>query len=163
MEEYKGVGLLYKAFMQTPDLYDKYKLVIAGKGEMSFLKSRTDKAVITINRYVKDTEIKYLYENARCVVYPYISATQSGVLSLAFYFGVPVLTSDVPFFKGIVGNLNDRRMLFQNGDMADMTEKLIAILNSDCTDMVSKEKEYYKEHYDSAAIRKELLAIYDSI
>ena len=104
-----------------------------------------------------------MYEKARCVVYPYISATQSGVLSLAFYFKVPTLTSDIPFFKGIIGELNDKRMLFQNGNIADLAKKLITILNDDCTDMINKEEKYYKGHYDSAAIRKELLAIYDSI
>ena len=163
IEEYKGIRLLYNAFTQTPDLCDKYKLVIAGKGEIPFIKSGIDKNVITVNRYIKDTEIKYMYEKARCVVYPYISATQSGVLSLAFYFKVPTLTSDIPFFKGIIGELNDKRMLFQNGNIADLAKKLITILNDDCTDMINKEEKYYKGHYDSAAIRKELLAIYDSI
>lgn len=162
IEEYKGIRLLYEAFTQTSDLYDKYSLVIAGKGEISFLKSNTDKNVKIINRYIKDTEIKYLFEKACCVVYPYISATQSGVLSLAFYFGVPTLTSDVPFFKGIIGELNDERMLFKNGNIADLAEKLVSILNNDCTDMVSKEKKYYQNHYYSMAIRKELLSIYSA-
>ena len=39
IEEYKGVRLLYNAFMQSSDLCNKYKLVIAGKGEMPFIKS----------------------------------------------------------------------------------------------------------------------------
>ena len=43
-----------------------------------------------INRYIKDSEVAYLYQHAQCVVYPYISATQSGVLSLAFYYQTPV-------------------------------------------------------------------------
>ena len=162
IEEYKGVRLLYNAFTQSSDLC-KYKLVIAGKGEMPFIKSECDGNVITINRYIKDTEIKYLYENARCVVYPYISATQSGVLSLSFYFGVPKLKYDVPFFKCFIGELNDERMLFKNGNIADLAEKLVSILNNDCTDMVSKEKKYYQNHYDSMAIRKELLSIYSVI
>lgn len=163
MEEYKGVKLLYNAFMQSQALCSKYKLVLAGKGDMSFMKVSNDKNIILINRYIKDTEIKYLYEHARCVVYPYISATQSGVLSLAFYFGVPTLTSDVPFFKSVISEFNDERMLFQKGNIVDLAEKLITILKNDCTDMINKEKKYYNEHYDSLAIRKELLSIYDSI
>lgn len=67
-------------------------------GTLPFERAVGEINVIMINRYIKDTEIRYMYEQAACVVYPYISATQSGVLSLAFYFRTPTLTSDVPFF-----------------------------------------------------------------
>lgn len=163
IEEYKGLYLLYKVFSENNELNNNYTLVIAGKGEVTFLKGDVVKNVIIINRYIKDEEIKYLYENASCVVYPYISATQSGVLSIAFYFGVPTLVSDVPFFAGIVNDLNDKRMVFKNGDMTDLANKLIAILNNDCSNMIRKEIAYYKKYYDSSAIRNEILTIYHSL
>ena len=163
IEEYKGLRLLYEAFTRTSDLKDNYTLVIAGKGDMPFSIGGITENVTVINRYIKDEEIRSLFENACCVVYPYISATQSGVLSLAFYFGVPTLVSDVPFFKSIVGELDDGRMMFKNGNVEDLANKLVAILKNDCMDMIHKEIEYYEKYYDSSAIRKELLLIYDSI
>lgn len=79
-------------------MYNNYLLVIAGNGTLPFERAVGEINVVMMNRYIKDTEIRYMYEQAACVVYPYISATQSGVLSLAFYFRTPTLTSDVPFF-----------------------------------------------------------------
>ena len=70
----------------------------------------------TSNRYIKDTEVSYLYQHAHCVVYPYISATQSGVLSLAFYYNTPLLASDVPFFKSSLES-EGTGLLFKNGDI----------------------------------------------
>lgn len=38
----------------------------------------------------------------------------------------------------------------------------VSILISDCTDMVSREKKYYQDYYDSMSIRNELLSIYNT-
>lgn len=74
------------------------------------------------NRYIADEEIRNLYEGAACVVYPYYSATQSGVLSLAFYFETPVICSDIPFFKAIIEK-SQSGILFDNGNVEDLKDK----------------------------------------
>lgn len=161
IEEYKGISLLYKAFTES-SLTAKYNLVIAGSGTIAFSRSEKDH-VIFINRYIKDEEVKFLYENASCVVYPYISATQSGVLSLAYYFGTPVLASDVDYFKSIIEASGAGR-LFEKGDIKDLKLKLQNILLSqDRNELIAKEKAYYSKFYDGEAIRKELLTIYEDI
>jgi glycosyltransferase involved in cell wall biosynthesis len=38
----------------------------------------------------------WLIQNALTVVLPYTEASQSGVLPIAYHFGVPVVTSNVP-------------------------------------------------------------------
>lgn len=88
--------------MESAELHDNYTLVVAGSGQLGFERVADEKNVVMINRYIKDSEVAYLYQHAQCVVYPYISATQSGVLSLAFYYQTPVLASNVPFFKSII-------------------------------------------------------------
>lgn len=161
IEEYKGISLLYKAFTEC-SLTTKYNLVIAGSGTIAFSRSEKDH-VIFINRYIKDEEVKFLYENASCVVYPYISATQSGVLSLAYYFGTPVLASDVDYFKSIIEG-SGAGQLFEKGDIKDLKSKLQNILLSqDRNELIAKEKAYYNKFYDGEAIRKELLTIYEDI
>ena len=95
MEEYKGVELLVEAYLKS-SIRKKCKLVIAGKGEINTETNHPD--IICINRYIDDDEVAPLYQNAALVVYPYISATQSGVLSVASYFKKPMIVSDVPFF-----------------------------------------------------------------
>lgn len=159
IEEYKGIHLLYQAFMESPQLQDKYNLVIAGSGQLGFQLSPKYKKVIFLNRYIKDSEIAYIYKHAQCVVYPYISATQSGVLSLAFYYQIPVLASDVPFFKGIIEKSNTG-LLFKNGDMSNLKKQLSVIVSLAANDMKLKQSIYYKNNYDGDSIHASLLKIY---
>lgn len=162
IEEYKGISLLYKIFTETSDLYEHFYLVIAGKGTLPFNRVLNEKNVIIMNRYIKDTEIANIYQNAACAVYPYISATQSGVLSLAYYFKTPILASDVPFFKD---NLQQSKsgIVFKNRDIKDLKEKLLQLLNSDITAQVKNGKEYYNKCYDGISIKNKLIYIYNSL
>ena len=159
IEEYKGIHLLYQAFMESSELQEKIKLVIAGGGQIGFERQANDNQVIFLNRYIKDSEIAYLYQHAACVVYPYISATQSGVLSLAFYYQVPVLASDVPFFKGIIGK-SETGLLFENGNVEDLQQQLLKLLSMNVKEMKARQKSYYENNYDGNSIHENLLKIY---
>lgn len=162
IEEYKGLRMLYNVFTSTPELYQNYYLVIAGKGDVMFKRSFDARNVIWVHRYIADEEVKCLYENASCVVYPYISATQSGVLSLAFYFNTPVLASDVSFFKNII-EPNKSGILFCKGDNNDLREKLLFVLNNNTSEMVKNAKITYNQLYRPDSIRRNLLDIYNRI
>lgn len=158
IEEYKGIALLYEAFLAQPD--DGHTLVIAGGGQLPPQVQPVPGRVVIVNRYIADEEILGLYEGAECVVYPYLSATQSGVLSLAFYFGTPVICSDVPFFKSIVV-ASQSGLLFETGNAEDLKTKLAAFLShANREEMCARGRRYYEENYDSSAIRTALLGIY---
>lgn len=159
IEEYKGIHLLYKAFVESAELHDNYTLVVAGSGQLGFERVADEKNVVMVNRYIKDSEVAYLYQHAQCVVYPYISATQSGVLSLAFYYQTPVLASNVPFFKSII-EPSGTGLLFENGDVEDLKKQLLSLVHLDMTAMNVKQKAYYASHYEGAAIHDSLLKIY---
>jgi len=121
VNEYKGVNLLIEAFEKSK-LSDNTKLVIAGKGLDYNIHSKN---VIRLNRFVDDDEVASLFNQASIVVYPYISATMSGVLSIAYYFNKLVLTSDIPFFKD---NATDSVSFFKVGDVEDLQLKMEDIL-----------------------------------
>ena len=96
IDKYKGVGDLLKAYQLAKEALP---LVIAGNGtlsdeEQSVLKN-TDNVTL-INRYIADGEMKWLFANATTVVLPYIEATQSGVIPIAYYYSKPVIVSNVP-------------------------------------------------------------------
>ena len=95
---YKGVHLLYDAYLSHPELQNR-PLVIAGTQEVYFARRSDEKGVILINRFIDDSEVRDLFGRAAVVVYPYVSATQSGVTSIASYFGKPMVLSDLPFFR----------------------------------------------------------------
>lgn len=159
IEEYKGIRLLYKAFLESRQLHDNYMLVIAGSGQFGFEREQSEKNVIFLNRYIKDSEVAYLYQQAHCVVYPYISATQSGVLSLAFYYQTPVLVSDVPFFKSIIAP-SGTGVLFKNGNVENLKKQLLSLVSADVKEMKERQIAYYNSQYDGNAIHEALLKIY---
>lgn len=117
VQEYKGVQLLIDAFNHS-SLSQELKLVIAGRGmALDHLNER----IVRINRFINDRELKSLFEGAEAVVYPYLSTTMSGVLSIAYYFKKRVILSDIPFFRE---NETSACTFFRAGDIEDLTSKL---------------------------------------
>lgn len=158
IEKYKGIELLYESFINYCDDLSVY-LVIAGSGDIYFQRNinREDR-VIFINRYIADEEVADLFKKAHCVIYPYISATQSGVLSLSCYFKRPTLTSDVPFFTYF--SAQDVCLTFRNGNAFSLLQKLNYILKNNMLEMQKKQEMFYIRHYKSESLRDELLSIY---
>lgn len=123
VNSYKGVDLLIRAFEGSHRI-KKYKVVIAGKGQEYPTKSSN---IIRINRFIEDDELAQLFKRAKLVVYPYISGTMSGVLSLAYYFNKLVLASDIPFFKE---NATSNVSFFRAGDINDLRNHLEDMLEN---------------------------------
>lgn len=115
-----------------------------------------------INRYIKDTEVGYLFKKASAVVYPYISATQSGVLSLSCFFNTPTLTSDIPYFKSIIDS-SEIAITFNKNDTNDLTKQLLKILNSSTEKMKEKQQQFYNFFYSANSIRETLTEIYKNL
>lgn len=95
---YKGLDYLIRAepliSAQIPDL----KIVIAGTGEEM---ERYHKLMVhperfeVHNEYIPDSAIACYFRQASIVVLPYIEATQSGVIPLAYTFARPVVATNV--------------------------------------------------------------------
>lgn len=159
IEKYKGVDILIEAFRKLANVTDNLKLVVAGKGKVDYQPTDNDR-ILLIDRFIKDEEVGDLYSKASFVVYPYISATQSGVLSVAMYFGTPIIASDVPFFKDIMLD-SKAGLLFSNGDSNDLYLKMKAMLSKDMKSFRDNERSYYQNKYDKEAIRTALLEIFN--
>lgn len=156
IEKYKGLSTLVEAYISSGVTE---KLVIAGKGE--FAGKINHPNIIYIDRYIDDEEIGSLYNNAKYVVYPYISATQSGVLSVASYFGKPMVLSDIPFFKDCI-DTNGSSIFFEAGNSQSLTDAMQKINSSDLTDMSEESKRLYTEKYTESVFKNSLLNIYKS-
>lgn len=159
IEKYKGVDVLIDAFSKFDKATD-VKLVIAGKGNAECEQKPNDN-VILINRFIKDEEIASLYKGASFVVYPYISATQSGVLSLAMFFETPIIASDVPYFKQVLNDSNTG-LLFKNGNADDLYLKMKDMLTMDCNGFKANEKKYYENKYERQSIHTALIDIFSN-
>lgn len=140
---YKGLHLLYEAHNTVPELKDK-TLVIAGTGDVYFERKPDEANVVFINRFIEDRELRDLFTRAAVVVYPYTSATQSGVTSIASYFGKPMVLSDLPFFKQTCED-GDGVVFFPNGDVNALAAAIGEALESSASTTAMYERTYSPE------------------
>jgi glycosyltransferase involved in cell wall biosynthesis len=153
VDKYKGVDLLIKAYEKL-DEKNKFPLVIAGKG-IQYIENKNTKGIIRINRFIADSEIKILFEKAICVVYPYRSATMSGVLSLAYYFRKRILVSSIPFF---LENIDINTLTFEPLNIDDLSTKLERILKIEIKNR--KDKSFYNKNYSEKIMINDYLKLY---
>lgn len=95
---YKGLEYLIRAEPLITALVPKARIIIAGTGEKF---SRYERMMvnpdrfIVYNEYVSDEKRAELFRRASVVVLPYIDASQSGVIPMAYSFEKPVVATMV--------------------------------------------------------------------
>ncbi|AMJ67850.1 glycosyltransferase family 4 protein [Hymenobacter sp. PAMC 26628] len=162
IEQYKGIELLYDAYLRNDDLR-RQPLVIAGSGHVYFERDvAKEQNVIFINRYIEDGEVKDLFSKAACVVFPYTTATQSGVLSLAFYFRVPAVVSGIPFLQELITE-GVTGFSFSLEEPGALAEKLREVRAHDPAAVTTAAYQHYALSYDGAALKNQLLRIYGAL
>lgn len=106
IRDYKGLDLLIEAMDR---LDDSYHLLIAGECYGSFDKyqaqidgSRAKERIHLHNQYINDSDIPTFFSAADVLVLPYRSATQSGVVSVAYNFDLPMVSTPVGDFPNSI-------------------------------------------------------------
>jgi glycosyltransferase involved in cell wall biosynthesis len=153
---YKGVHLLYNLYINNKHKFGGRKLVIAGAGN-DYFGDIQDNDVIRINRYIDDSEVRYLFENAAIVVYPYISATQSGVLSIATYFGKKILLSKTPFFESEVKG-SKAVVLADVTNEKEFEDCILNLLNTR-----AESYDLYEEIYNDSVLKRNIEKIQEEV
>jgi glycosyltransferase involved in cell wall biosynthesis len=99
IREYKGLDILIEATNYLPA---DYQLVIAGESYGSFEKyarmiaeSAMKDRIVVFEQYITDEMVTTLFSAADALVLPYRSATQSGVVALAYQLETPMVATDV--------------------------------------------------------------------
>lgn len=95
--KYKGVDNLLESYMQVVKSIPQLKLLVAGSGALDeiFIKRCNSINVELYNRWIEDDEVTSLLSKVDIVVLPYLDASQSGVIPLAFSLGKPVIVTNV--------------------------------------------------------------------
>lgn len=99
IRDYKGLDILIEAMDQ---LDDSYQLIIAGECYGSFdkyteliNKSILKDNIIVFEKYIPDDMVTTLFSAADVLILPYRSATQSGVVALAYQLETPMIATNV--------------------------------------------------------------------
>jgi glycosyltransferase involved in cell wall biosynthesis len=106
---YKGLEYLVAAFQQLAASRTDYRLIIAGelkKGSEEYFSAIQQKIgrdssreqVIQKIEFIPDDETELYFKAADVAVLPYTEIFQSGILFLAYSFGLPVIATDVGSF-----------------------------------------------------------------
>jgi D-inositol-3-phosphate glycosyltransferase len=139
---YKGIEYLLDAFRMLPAHGQaNYRLIIAGepkKGSEEYLHEiresvkrnfDADRVIVRI-QFIPDEEVEVYFKGADVLVLPYKEIFQSGVLFLAYSFGLPVVATDVGSFRGDI--IEGRTGFICNpGDPVELAEAIEAYFASD--------------------------------
>ena len=107
---YKGLEYLVAAFQRIAPKHESYRLIIAGEPKKESLcylrdiqatveKDSSRERVMQKIEFIPDDETELYFKAADVLVLPYTRIFQSGVLFLAYSFGLPVIASDVASFR----------------------------------------------------------------
>ncbi|MEE9450265.1 MAG: glycosyltransferase [Ignavibacteriaceae bacterium] len=102
VRKYKGLDILIEAFPKILNGIPETRLLIVGEfydKPDSYLdqikKLEIEDKVKVVNEFVPNEEVAKYYEVSDIVILPYRSATQSGILNVAYGFNKPVIVTDV--------------------------------------------------------------------
>lgn len=106
LRPYKGLEYLVDAFLRLTETHPEYRLIIAGgwrKGSEEYLEKIQRTIAGHANRgqvmqkveHIPDEEAEIYFKAADVLALPYTYIFQSGVLFVAYCFGLPVIATDV--------------------------------------------------------------------
>jgi glycosyltransferase involved in cell wall biosynthesis len=150
IRDYKGLDLLIESMK---NLSDEYLLFIAGEVYGDFKKY--DELIDRLNlrsrvnlqvRYIPETEIPVFFSAADVCVLPYRTATQSGIVGIAYHFDVPVIATDVGGLAEMVEE-NKTGLIINELSPAKISERLKVYFENDSKGkFIPYINEYKNEH-----------------
>ncbi len=165
IRRYKGLDLLIEAFSK---LSDEYHLVIAGEpyepyAEYSDLIKRLKigERVTQMIHFIGDDDVRLLFSASDVCVLPYRSATQSGIVGIAYHFDLPLIATDV-------GGLREVIEPYGTGIMSDkatpeaIAGAIVEFFSSDINQF-SKSIERYKELANWSNFAQKIIELYNLI
>ena len=151
-----------KLMLNWGEKYNNITLTIAGNGDFTSYKRKFAdlKNFTLINRYIEDNEVGALFAGPNIVVVlPYINATQSGVIPIAYEYLTPIIASDT---GGLKEQLDDGNigLLFENGNTNELMERMEEFIKYPNKWVEQKElMKTFRETLDWDILAKRLLEI----
>jgi D-inositol-3-phosphate glycosyltransferase len=154
---YKGIEYLLDAFrILSADDQANYRLIVAGepkKGSEEYLDEIQQSVkrdfkqgqVILRIQFIPDEEMELYLKGADVLVLPYKEIFQSGVLFLAYSFGLPVVATDVGSFREeiVEGNTG---FLCKPGDPVELAKAIETFFSSDLFKNLTVSRQELKDY-----------------
>jgi alpha-maltose-1-phosphate synthase len=129
IRDYKGLNYLLDALIE---LKEDFKLVIAGDGDLTPYNHQLEKLkgkVEIYNKFIDDDSIAPFFERSAFVVLPYIEATQTGIIPVAYSFKKAVIATDVGSIPEFVIN-NHTGIIIHSRDVIALRKAIKTLLHN---------------------------------
>ena len=177
MRPYKGLEHLLGAYERLSKQRSDYRLIVAGepkKGSEEYIdeirriiqRIDKDERIVCKLQFIPDEDTELYFKAADVLALPYKEIFQSGVMFLAYSFGLPVVAANVGSFSeeiiegrtGFLCNPNDV------DDLAGAIERYFASdLYRDLDDRRSQIRDYANEHHSWDVVAERTLKVYTQL
>jgi D-inositol-3-phosphate glycosyltransferase len=155
---YKGLEYALTALQAMLAKSPDYRLIIAGepmKGYEKYMnditaqmdRGDTHEHVTARLQFIPDEETELYFKAADALVLPYKEIFQSGVLFVAFTFGLPVLAAEVGSFREDVIE-GKTGFVFKPGDTADLAKTIETYFQSDLYASLDRNRGEIRKHFN---------------
>lgn len=176
IDHYKGLDILVDGFGKLPDEFlEGTRLLITGNSKSAdytdVIKTKMDsdriRDKITASfGYIKDEDVETYFMAADCIVLPYRNIYQSGVIFMAYTFGLPVLVTDIGNFRNDMIE-GETGLLIHSVSPEEVCNTIMKFFDSRMYSALpytrGKIKEWAWQNYSWESIGAETRKLYDSI
>lgn len=152
IRKYKGVSYLIESMKHLAGKINA-DLLVAGESyedEKIYTdqvkKLGLEKNVKLFTDFIPDSDVRYFFSACDVVVLPYIDATQSGIIQIAYFYDKPVIATDVGGLAEIVLN-NVTGLIVKPGSAESIAEAVKNYYNNGLEKVFSENVESEKQKY----------------
>jgi glycosyltransferase involved in cell wall biosynthesis len=165
---YKGLEVLIKAASLLSERTQNFIITIAGKSD-NFDRYRNliaDQSIYDLHLdFITSEDIPDFFNEADFIVLPYNQVTQCGPLMIAYNYNIPVIASDLPFFKEVIVD-GEIGFLFPSGNhfrLAEIMYNIIVRNNIDISKMKNNLSVYVRKNYNLKLFIEKYLEMLSSV
>jgi glycosyltransferase involved in cell wall biosynthesis len=176
IDYYKGLDILIDSLFFLPkNISEKIKVLVAGNSKSPEYTEQTLKKtagshlhdqILAHVKFIPDNEVEYYFNASDCIVLPYRLIYQSGVIFMAYAFGLPIIVTDIGNFKNDVIE-NKTGYLVEPENPKKLAEVISAYFETGLYKNLEETRtdiqDWARQNYSWEAIGVETKALYNSI